>query len=106
MADWAGQLIMAQRHEADTERRIAQRQQTIEQLRMEGADTTQSARLLGVLQQSLVRAKIHVDYIKHRLAAHKADADRPQVSSARVTGADSTQRLRSITINNYRLGSR
>jgi hypothetical protein len=56
------------------------------------------------LQQSLVRAKIHVDYIKHRIAAHEADADRCQVSSARVTGTDSSQRLRSNTVN--RLGSR
>jgi hypothetical protein len=95
---------MAQRHEAAIERKIAQRQQTIEQLRMQGADTGQSARLLGVLQQSLVRAKIHVDYIKHRITAHEADADRHQVSSARTTGADSSQRLRSSTVN--RLGSR
>ena len=89
MADWAGQLIMAQRHEADIVRKIAQQQQTIEQLRMQGADTSQpkiparrmqAARLLGVLQQSLARARIHIDYIKRRIAAHEADADR-QVSA-------------------------
>jgi hypothetical protein len=76
MADWSGQLILAQRQVVEIEKKIARRQQTAEQPRLEGANTSQSARLSAIMQQSLARAKIHVEFIERKIAEQTGDADR------------------------------
>jgi hypothetical protein len=123
MADWTGQLIIAQRQAAEIEKKIAERQQAVEQLRLEGADTSQSTRLIAVLQRSLARTQFHVTFIERKIAAQAGDADRRKARAALidslitkhqsppalhwrspvVTSAPS-QRLPSSTVN--RLGSR
>jgi hypothetical protein len=84
MADWAGQLIMAQRQVTEIEQKVARQQQAVEQLRLQGANTSQSARLLAVMQQSLARAKLHVAFIEHKVAAETGDADRRKARTVLV----------------------
>lgn len=59
--DWGRQLIMAQRRVTDVETKIAR--------------PGQSARLVGVVRQSLALAKAHVGYIERRIAAHEGDVE-------------------------------
>src|ERR1700678_2939471 len=59
MADWTGQLIIAQCQAAEIERKIARQQQAVEQLRLQGASTGQPARLLAVMQRALR------EYVEH-----------------------------------------
>jgi hypothetical protein len=73
MADWTGQLIMARRQVTEIEKKIVQQQQIIEQRHREGADTSQSARLITVLQQSSERAKSHVAFIEYRIAVEESN---------------------------------
>jgi hypothetical protein len=72
MADWAGQLIMAQRQVTEIGKRIARQEQ---QPCLDGASASQSTRLLRVLQQSLARAKIHVEFIEREIAVEAGDAE-------------------------------
>jgi hypothetical protein len=53
--------------------KIVQQRQTIEQRHREGADTSQSARLIAVLERSLARAKSHVAFIEHRIAVEESN---------------------------------
>jgi hypothetical protein len=80
MADWAGQLIMAQRQVTEIEKKIARQQQAVERLRLQG----QAARLLAVMQQSLARAKLHVAFIERKLAAEAGDAERRKARTVLV----------------------
>jgi hypothetical protein len=84
MADWSGQLILAQRQVAEIEKKIARQQQNVEQLRSEGADTNQSARLIAIMQQSLARAHAHVAFIERKIAAQAGDADRRRARAALI----------------------
>jgi hypothetical protein len=84
MADWTGQLIMARRQVTEIEKKIARQQQAVEQLRLEGGSTSQPARLLAVLQQSLARAKIHIEFIEHKITAEAGDADRRKARTVLV----------------------
>ena len=52
MADWNGQLFMAQRQLVEVIEKNAQRRQIVEQLHIQGADISQSTYLIRILQRS------------------------------------------------------
>jgi len=52
VADWNGQLFMAQRQLVEVIEKNAQRRQIVEQLHIQGADISQSTYLIRILQRS------------------------------------------------------
>ena len=84
MADWSGQLILAQRQVAEIEKNISRQQQAVERLRLEGTDASQSARLIAIMQQSLARAHVHAAFIERKIAAQAGDADRRRARTALI----------------------
>jgi hypothetical protein len=79
---WKAQLELAKGRIAGIEDKIA-----IQRQRAEQNDDT-AVRLISVMQESLVRANAHVQYIKQRIAAHEVDSGR---RTARATLINITQ---------------
>jgi uncharacterized protein YigA (DUF484 family) len=67
---WKAQLELAKSRIAEIEDKIALQRQRAEQ----NDDT--AVRLISVMQESLARAKAHVQYIEQRIAEHAADSGR------------------------------
>ena len=77
---WTDELKLAQRRVIEVERKIALQRQKKEQDHLLGLDTSQHVRLIAVMQESLTRAKVHVQYIERRIEVHGSEADGRQPS--------------------------
>jgi len=73
---WTGQLELAQRQIAEIEEKISLQRQKTDEVHAHGGDTALQTRLLAVMEESLVRAKAHAQYIEGRIAVHRREPDR------------------------------
>jgi len=67
---------------AEIEDKIAQQQQKSQQIRTQGADTGLQTRLVAVMDESLARAKTHLEYIAQRGASKRARRAKAHRSAA------------------------
>ena len=74
---WTGQLELAQRRVTEIENKISLQRQKAQQHHVLGLDTSLHMRLIAVMQESLTRAKIHVQHIEQRITEHQ---DQPHIS--------------------------
>jgi septal ring factor EnvC (AmiA/AmiB activator) len=94
MEFWAGQLEQAQQQIAELESKIAVQQQKLEQLRAQGLDQSLALRTLAVIEDSLARARFHVQHIEHRIAAIEHEPVRQRrLAAARKSLASGNTRL-------------
>jgi hypothetical protein len=90
MEFWTEQLELAQRQIAEIESKIARQQLNAGELRAQGIDTGAQMRLIGVMEDSLARAKAHVQYIEQRIATHKSEPERRRrLEAARAAARNS-----------------
>jgi 3,4-dihydroxy-2-butanone 4-phosphate synthase len=69
---------------AEIEGKIALQKQKAEQLHSQNKDASVPVRLISVLQESLVRAKTHAEYIEQRIADYNATSDRRTARTALI----------------------
>ena len=82
MDSWNAQWELAKSRIAEIEDKIARQRQMAE--RLQNDDTSLPIPLISVLQESLVRAKTHAQFIEQRIAAHEADSGRRTTRTALI----------------------
>src|ERR1700704_2932819 len=82
MDSWNAQWEWAKRRITEIEDKIACQRQMAE--RLQNDDTSLPIPLISVLQESLVRAKTHAQFIEQRIAAHEADSGRRTTRTALI----------------------
>jgi hypothetical protein len=82
MDSWNAQLELTKARIAEIEDKIARQRQLVE--RLQNDDKSLPTPLISVLQESLVRAKAHAQYIEQRIAAYEADSGRRAVRTALI----------------------
>jgi septal ring factor EnvC (AmiA/AmiB activator) len=94
MEFWAGQLEQAQQQIAELENKITAQRQKLEQLRAQGLDIDLASRTLAVMEDSLARARLHVQHIENRIAAIAHEPTRQRrLAAARKSLASGQTRL-------------
>jgi DNA repair exonuclease SbcCD ATPase subunit len=93
MDSWNEQRELAKSRIAEIEDKIAQQKQKMERLLSQNDDASIPIRMTSVLQDSLARAKVHMEYVDQRIAAHKADSPRRRARAALINVAQIERKI-------------
>jgi hypothetical protein len=93
MESWNAQRELAKGRIAEIEAKIAQQRERMERLLSQNDHASIPIRLISVLQQSLARAQVHLEYIEQRIAVQEADSHKRRARAALINVAQTERKI-------------